>query len=189
MQGYLAALQARRGVVARACEDVGIRANHLSKWRVRDSFRYEEQLIRETVAREDGTTEKLKAYAQNALVTKAAQAGLGEGLERWQRVFLLVYQETKDRVQACRAAETRWAVVKETIDKEPAFAAGVEEVEEELRIQLCDARRRRAIKTGDSAATNSIRKEEAAAAARNARPTESRRDRVERLRAGKAAVN
>lgn len=192
MQAYLAALPAAGGHVGTACQAVSLRPNSLTKWRGRsEAFKLEEQRVREEIAQDRGEVSRVRAYAKNALLTRSDAAGVGEGLEKWQRVFLLVYRESRDTMKACKAAEKRWATVKAAIAEEPDFKAALDEIEEELEIQLRDAQRRRAIETGDPAAANAMRKADAEKAGRQkSGPSASRRERVERLKLEKAgAVN
>lgn len=193
MQAYLAALPLAKGSVSEACRTVSLKPNSLTKWRGRSpAFKAEEDRIRREIAEENGELGRLRTYAKNALRTQADAAGIGEGLEKWQQIYLLVYQRDRDRVKACRAAEKLWKTVKKALEEDEPFRQAVAEIEEELDIQLEDAQRRRAIDTGDPAAANAMRK---AAAERDkgakgkAGPPASRRERVERLRAEKGAVN
>lgn len=191
MQAYLAALPAAGGAVAVACQAVTLRANTLTKWRGRsEAFRAEEVRVRDEIAHERGEVSRLRAYAKNALLTRSDAVGVGEDLEKWQRVFLLVFREHRDTMKACKAAEKRWATVKTALAEDADFRAAMDEMEEELEIQLRDAQRRRAIETGDPAAANAIRKADAEKASRKKTgPIASRKERVERLKVEKGAVN
>lgn len=191
MQAYLAALPTVQGVVIKACAVVSLKPNSLTKWRGRsEAFKAEEARIRQEIAEENGELGRLRTYAKNALRTQADVAGIGEGLEKWMRIYLLVYQRDRDRVKACRAAEKLWKTVKRELEENEAFRAAVAEIEEELDIQLQDSQRRRAIDTGDPAAANALRRADAEKdAKKKTGPTASRRERVERLRAEKGAVN
>lgn len=191
MQAYLAALPIAKGVVSVACREVNLKPNSLTKWRGRsEAFKAEEARVRHELAEERGELGQLRTYAKNALRTQADAAGIGEGLEKWQRIYLLVYQRDRDRVKACRAAEKLWKTVKLALEESEEFRTAVAEIEEELDIQLEDAQRRRAIDTGDPAAANAMRKAAAEKdAKKKAGPAATRRERVERLRAEKGAVN
>src|SRR5687768_12258826 len=112
MQTYLAALPIASGRVTRACQSINLKSNTLTKWRGRsEAFRTEEARVRQEIAEERGELGRLRTYAKTALRTQADSAGVGEGLEPWQQIFLLVYQRDRDRLKACRAAEKQWKTV------------------------------------------------------------------------------
>lgn len=77
-------------------------------------------------------------------------------LSPWKGVFLELYRETKDRLEAARLSNKTWTQVEAEIEVDAAFKAGYAEIFDELIVASDDAALRRAAKGLGGAQTQAV---------------------------------